>query len=300
MSGPLRPAPSHPTHTQPPSALRRALADAGLVPAGACWRGLPGGRSGRVFRADAGRTVVCKLTRRHGASLLFRFDPNAEFAAHAVLAPLGLAPRPLARLRLGLADGIVYTHAEGTALTALVPGLATLLSKVHREAPDALVRRLPSRPALVPALIDRAIRHLAASGWPEAGLRTAADRALAEPAAPRRPVHGDPVPANVLDGGGRLLLIDWQCAHLGDPARDLAVALSPAMHLAYGSAPPDPAAIAAFRSAYGDDATLARLDRLAPAFHLQMIGHCLWRLDRGSPAYGAALAAEVEVLRTLL
>ena len=38
----------------------------------------------------------------------------------------------------------------------------------------------------------------------------------------------------------------------------IALALSPAMHLAYGSAPPGPGLVDAFRAAYGDPALLER------------------------------------------
>ena len=45
---------------------------------------------------------------------------------------------------------------------------------------------------------------------------------------------------------------------------------------------------------------LDRFDRLAVAFHLQVIGHCLWRLDRGELPYRAALEAEATALRARL
>lgn len=287
-------APPHP-------ALRRALDRAGLVPAAARWAALDGGRSSRVYRVVVGSQVlVCKLTRPDRAGALFPLDPDAEARTLAALSGAGLAPRPVARFRFGRDEGLIYDHAEGRPLAALDPALAPLLSRLHAGPPGA-IRNLRHRPALVPALVDRGRRHLAAAGWDDAPLLAHAAAALALPglAAPRL-IHGDPVPGNVLAGPRGLLLIDWQCAHLGDPVRDLALALSPAMHLAYGSAPPGPAEVRAFRAAYGDPAVLDRFDCLAVAFHLQVIGHCLWRLDRGEAPYRAALDAEAAALRARL
>ena len=289
-----------PASLPPPPALRRALDRAGLVPRCARWSVLEGGRSSRVYRVAAGgQLLVCKLTRPNQAGALFPLDPDAEAAALAGLSGPGLAPRPLARFRFGPEEGLIYTHAEGRPLAVPNPDLAKLLARVH-GSPTATVRALRPRQALVPALIQRARRHLCAAGWEEARLAAPVAAALAAPVAAPRIVHGDPVPANILAGPGGLIAIDWQCAHLGDPARDLAVALSPAMHLAYGSTPPDTVAVGAFRARYPDAAVLDRLDRLAVAFHLQMIGHCLWRLDRGDLPYRAALEAEAAALRARL
>ena len=284
----------------PAPALRHALDRAGLIPAAARWSALCGGRSSRVYRvATRSRVLVCKLTRPDRAGALFPLDPDAEARTLAAMSRVGLAPRPVARFRFGRDEGLICHHVEGTPLAALDPALAPLLARLHAHPPGS-IRNLRHRPALVPALVERGRRHLAAAGWDDAPLARDAAAALAAPAVAPRLVHGDPVPGNVLAGPGGLRLIDWQCAHLGDPVRDVALALSPAMHLAYGSAPPGPGLVDAFRAAYGDPALLDRLDRLAVAFHLQVIGHCLWRLDRGEATYKAALAAEAAALRAWL
>ena len=289
-----------PARLPPTPALRRALDRAGLVPRAARWSVLEGGRSSRVYRVAAGdRVLVCKLTRPNRAGALFPLDPGAEAAALAGLSGRGLAPRPLARFRFGPEQGLLYAHAEGRPLGALDPDLAMLLARVH-GCPTRTVPALRPRRTLVLPLIERARRHLSEAGWDDAALAVPVAAALAEPAVVPRIVHGDPVPANVLAGPGGLIAIDWQCAHLGDPALDLALALSPAMHLAYGSTPPGDAAVRAFRDRYADAAVLDRLDRLAVAFHLQVIGHCLWRLDRGDRPYRAALEAEASALRAQL
>ena len=285
-----------PARLPPTPALRRALDRAGLVPRAARWSVLEGGRSSRVYRVAAGdRVLVCKLTRPNRAGALFPLDPGAEAAALAGLSGRGLAPRPLARFRFGPEQGLLYAHAEGRPLGALDPDLAMLLARVH-GCPTRTVPALRPRRTLVLPLIERARRHLTEAGWDDAALVAPVAAALAQPAVVPRIVHGDPVPANVLAGPGGLIAIDWQCAHLGDPALDLALALSPAMHLAYGSTPPGDAAVRAFRDRYADAAVLDRLDRLAVAFHLQTIGHCLWRLDRGDLPYRAALEAEAMAL----
>ncbi|HLJ80228.1 MAG TPA: phosphotransferase, partial [Ktedonobacterales bacterium] len=59
------------------------------------------------------------------------------------------------------------------------------------------------------------------------GARVEARRELWQGIA-RRPCHGNPVPAHVLRTGGRLILVEWNGAGLGDPAMEVgrAVALS--------------------------------------------------------------------------
>jgi 5-methylthioribose kinase len=101
-------------------------------------------------------------------------------------------------------------------------------------------------------------------------------------------VHGDVSPKNVLYGDGRLWMLDWEVAHVGDPCFDLAHLLA---HLVLKAVhrPADAsryrAAAEAFLSAYGRPADrgrlvpnlgcllLARVDGKSPAPYLTEIEH---------------------------
>lgn len=289
----------------PPPVLRRALQARSLVPANARWWRLKGGRTSRVFLARSRAAArVCKIVPHGAGSPLFPVEPCAEFVSLAALARFGLAPTPHGLIRHGTATCLVYDHTAGRPAGALTPELADLLHALHTR-PSRLGRGLRLRPLFVQSAVERAASHLISLGWRHAGLRRAlrAIRTTTSPAP--RILHGDPVPANVLKTANGPSLIDWQCAHLGDPVRDIAIAASPAMHVAYGYAPPDPRTHAAFVDAYPCPATRLRYYTARPALHLQMIGHCLWRLARGGPGATdkrdrAALAAEKDALASCL
>lgn len=212
----------------------------------------------------------------------------------AALAPKGLATAPRALFRHGLDWVLLYPYAPGTAPVS-TPDLAALLHAVHLHRVPPPQPAFRAHPTLHAGLMARARAHLADTGW-TARRMARLDREVAAawgaPTVAGRLVHGDPVPGNLVAHGHNRLLIDWQCAHMGDPARDLAIAASPAMHHVYGGTQ-TPADLAA---AYPDRRVTARLYRLQTAFHLQMIGHCLWRADRGDQAYEDACRAESAAL----
>lgn len=112
-------------------------------------------------------------------------------------------------------------------------------------------------------------------------------------------LHGDPVPGNMVASPRGLILIDWQCPAIGDPASDLAIFLSPAMQTLYRSAPLTPCDAKRFLTAYGDEATVFRYLHRAPLYHYRIAAHCLWRAHLGHEGYGSAAAAEFAYLERI-
>lgn len=117
-----------------------------------------------------------------------------------------------------------------------------------------------------------------------------------EPASKLRLVHGDPVPGNIVVSNRRIILIDWQCPVLGDPAEDLAIFLSPAMQFLYRGSPLADAERQVFLHAYPDRATVARFLALEPWFHWRMAAYCLWQAGRGRSEYARAFELERKAL----
>lgn len=305
-------------------ALRRRLAPRLGPVSGACPVRLNGGRSARAMRLGSGHgAVVIKvsdLTRdRPGAEgdgsgathkpdetgipgpggPLFPVDPYLEIRVMAALAQRGLAARPIMALRHGPALCLAYPFQRGQSGQPPGPALARLLRRLH-NLPLAALPRLRDPPQDRASLLTRALDRLARQpdGHALAARVTAAAACAARHSA-TVPLHGDPVPGNIVHGAGGARLIDWHSAHRGDPCHDIALALSPAMQVIHGLPPCTARQRAAFLAAYGCPATAARFTATAAFHHAQMIGHCLWRLDRGDPSYGPALDAELAALRAL-
>jgi hypothetical protein len=227
---------------------------------------------------------VVKLYDPAGASPLFPNDPVAEAAALRAFAPHGLAPR----LRAQGAGWLTYDHTPGHPWAPGDPAeVAALLLRLHAirlPAPPPF-RRLAPGPT---ALRAQAQTILAQCRAP----LPAPEVPPEPPPAPEVPLHGDPVPGNILCTAQGLQLIDWQCPAFGDPAEDHALFLSPAMQWLYRGAPLTADEEARFLAALPPDRR-ARLMTLRPLFRWRMAAHCLWRAERGAPGYAEALRLEL-------
>lgn len=233
-------------------------------------------------------------------SPLFPVDPVLEGRLIAALARRRLAPPPAALFRHGPDICIAYPFQPGRTGHPPDAALARLLRRLH-ALPAGALPPLPAPPDHT-ALVARAAHRLLRDPDGQtlvARIDAAADLARRSPPAGAVPLHGDPVPGNVVSGPHGLRLIDWHSAQRGDPCHDLALALSPAMQVIHGLPPRTPRQRATFLVAYGCTRTAARLSATAALHHARMIGHCLWRLDRGDAAYGRACDAEIAALRAL-
>lgn len=233
--------------------------------------------------------------------VLFAVDPLLEGQLMRALARRGLAPMPTALFRHGPHVCLAYPYQRGHTGHPPDGALGRLLRRLHGLPPAALPPLPPpqDRGDLV-AWARQRVQH-----EPDGRLLVARIDAAVQAARQMRlphgpvPLHGDPVPGNVLHGRQGVRLIDWHSAHRGDPCHDLAIALSPAMQVIHGLPPCTPRQRATVLSGYGCLATTDRLAATAALHHARMIGHCLWRLDRGDTAYGPACTAEIAAIRAL-
>jgi aminoglycoside phosphotransferase (APT) family kinase protein len=279
-----------------PAGLCEQVTALGHAEPGTRWTPFHGGRSNRAWRVVAAQgDVVVKLYATGRENPLFPNDPAAERACLARLAGTGIAPEPLASGTVPEGAWLIYRHVAGGEWTSGAASVARRLSLLHETPPPPGLR---PRPGGSQALAAETLRLLAQCPDTAEKARVAAARptgAEVPPADGAAFLHGDPVPGNLIVTGDGLVLIDWQCPALGDPAEDLGIFLSPAMQMLYRGTPLTEAEEAAFLAA-ADPPAAARYRSLAPWFHWRMAAYCLWRGAASCPAEGAAMAAELAAL----
>ncbi len=185
-------------------------------------RELDGGITNRNFRVRLGEQDY--VVRRPGKDTdLLGIDRAAERAANETAAGLGIAPAVAAVLDDCLVTRFVACRAlaEGE-LAGRVEEIASALRAFH----DSGVR-LPAR-FWVPDLLDEYAAIAAARGGElpreyESARSAAARIAAALPLREPRPCHNDLLPGNVISASadGRLMLVDWEYAAMGDARFDL-------------------------------------------------------------------------------
>ncbi len=183
---------------------------------------LEGGITNRNYRVRLGGTDY--VVRLHGKDTnLLGISREAEQAANEAAAALGIAPA----LAASFAGGMVTRYVPCETLTSLeVAARAEEIAVALRSFHDADVT-LPS-PFWVPDLIAAYEHTLRARGGTpppellEAG-ELAARIAAALPTGERRPCHNDLLPGNVISeaDSGRVMIVDWEYAGMGDPWFDL-------------------------------------------------------------------------------
>ncbi len=226
----------------PVEGLREVLAEIGEDPGELDLSPIPGGASRETWLVSQAERPIAVLRRDPpGSESLVPMREEFALVRRAAEAGVPVA-QPLAFEPDGgrfASPGMVMRFVEGTSVAprilrkpeyeaarGLLPGqLAEALARIHSVAPEDLEEVLPglsADPAL--AQITEWERQLDEIGEPlpavELGLRWLRANAP-EPAAPRL-VHGDFRLGNlIVDESGLAAVIDWELAHLGDPAEDV-------------------------------------------------------------------------------
>lgn len=192
-----------------------------------------------VLRSD-GRVCVARLNVASQWGLQPAAQLAREHSTLEALAATGVAPAPL-----GMLDGeppvLLEELVEGRSfdLRRDLAALGAALAPVHTTEVAARAGHLPAVDALAALETDgrKWLERARAAGEDAdavalldahlAGLR----RAIAPPPGPGVVVHTDLNPSNLVMTGERCRLLDWEAARLGDPAWDLAHAVSPTTSL---------------------------------------------------------------------
>ena len=282
--------------------LRRAVSRALALSDDTEWSAMPLGKTNQVWRVDhpAGSLVVKWFTGE--ATPLFDNDPFAEFAC---LTRLGgaLAPRPVLFLSGLYGRAIVYRFLTGSSWGADASAVAALLRKVHALDP---FRGLRGRATGSAALLASASEILSECSTVPDRMRESLARladgpaVAALPAHDLRPLHGDPVAANIVETPQGLCLIDWQSPGLGDPCEDLAVFLSPSMQMEYRGAILDHVECETFLNAYRDPVIPERYRQLKPYLHLRLAAYALWGQERARNQSDRGVELELDVVDSAL
>lgn len=205
--------------------LRRILGRLpGVDPEGARVTALSGGITNRNFRVESGgKSLVIRLGG--AGSRLLGIDRRREAAASRAAAALGIG-----------AEVVAFFPRERALVTRFIPGRTLTPARARR--PEALrrigrrLREIHGGPRFPGGFspFDSARRHarlarrLGGPLPPDAAraltLIPALERAVGKPPTPR-PCHNDLLAANFLEEGGRIRIIDWEYAAMGDPGFDL-------------------------------------------------------------------------------
>jgi thiamine kinase-like enzyme len=177
---------------------------------------LGGGITNRNFRVDVGGEAFVLRIGGEDTELL-GIERSAEHAASLVAAELGLAP-----------EVVAFLEPEGYLVTRYVEGE---VGRVDVAQVGAGLRRLHDGPA-IPSRFDsfrvvegyraiaseRGVAVPSAYDWASELAGRIEERRRGEPP---RPCHNDLLNANFIAGDGRLWIVDWEYAGMGDPFFDL-------------------------------------------------------------------------------
>ncbi|PZX10752.1 thiamine kinase-like enzyme [Celeribacter halophilus] len=260
------------------------------------WRPLSGGRSNRSWHLRVGADDrVFKLFDPTRGNSLFPNEAPAEVSTLKTLHGTGLAPEFETSFETRCGMCLVYRYVEGERTATTDAATMRALARLHILKPTMTVRRVCITPE---ELLQEGMVFLSGLATYEAGWLL---RHMPEPediaTGPDVFLHGDPVPANVIAAGSERVLIDWQCPAYGDATADLAIALSPAMHVVYGMEPLTREAEVKALQGYSDTETIARYQALKPYYHWRMAAYCAWKAAQGEAVYAQAFEAELNALR---
>jgi aminoglycoside phosphotransferase (APT) family kinase protein len=278
---------------------RQGLADADGLTA----ESLTGGYQNQVYRVRGGG-IDWVIKRFHPAADVTLFPNDAAMEAFALrrLAPHGAAPRPVAFFDEEDKPVLVYEFYAGRPWSGDFVAVAKLRRALTR-IDAAGFRQVAMGPQDILSQGDIFVANSPADV--KRRMIAMRPRPVEVAPGPRRLIHTDFGPGNLIEGAEGLKAIDWQCPAAGDQVEDLAAFLSPAFQILYECAPWSGQQEAALLAAYGDADAIGRLHRLRPFYDWRMATYCAMRQVKlastrpaASESYRLATNALVERLQS--
>ncbi len=256
---------------------------------------LEGGYWNEVFRlrSAAFDWVLKRFFAEPSRERLFPILPESEALAFKLLSPLGITPKFVAFFPASDTEQAVllYDFAVGERLEGGFVQVAELLKRLHRFKLEAgSFRKLATHPQAIlrqaDALLEGCNHDLLAD------LLAVRPKLVAyQELEALSLVHTDAWQGNFIASAEQLVLIDWQCPGLGDPAEDVWTFLYSGFQQLIGLELYSAKQQALFLDAYADAAMQARLRTLEPFFAYRVAAHSLTRiqdLEKAKPHAAAA------------
>ncbi len=244
---------------------------------------LEGGYWNEVFRlrSAAFDWVLKRFFAEPSRERLFPILPESEALALKLLSPLGVTPKFVAFFPASETEQAVllYDFAVGERLEGGFVQVAELFKRLHRFKLEAGVfRKLATHPQ---AILRQADALLADCNH---ALKSDLLALRPEPIAFKEVemlslVHTDAWQGNFIASAEQLVLIDWQCPGLGDPAEDVWTFLYSGFQQLIGLELYSAKQQALFLDAYADSAMQERLRKLEPFFVYRVAAHSLTRIQ---------------------
>jgi thiamine kinase-like enzyme len=219
-----------PTCDTPPDPERRLidrLAALGLWRDGSTIHPLTGGITNRNYAIEYRGAATAYVARLCEPQPLLGIDRRNEVLCQQAAGGWGLAPELIHH-----EDGLLITRlVEGRTLTAadftdpsVLDRVAALLRRLHGAWDTLTGEVLYFCPYQTVRTYAQTAARLGGELPGDLGAILEDTRGLSRRIGPFRPVlcHNDLLPANLIDDGGRLWLVDWEYAGVGHPLFDLA------------------------------------------------------------------------------
>ncbi|MDC0604864.1 phosphotransferase [Amylibacter sp.] len=277
------------------SNLQNYLLSQGIISNYTVWQYQTGGRTNKVWRLKDERDLICKLYLDTKSNPLFNNSPKAEYLCLFSLDGSDIAPKPYKYLKTPFGDVLLYHYIEGKIWSRDVNTVSGLLSRIRKHKYPKELRILSTLPSDIKQTGIDIINRL--NGYHKNELMNICPDVSISDIEPVL-LHTDVVPGNLILGDKGLRLIDWQCPAIGDPIVDIAMFLSPGMHIIYGSGKLSMKDHEVFLMSLTSDLR-NRYNILGPLYHWRLAAYCFWKAEQRFIEYEKAALAEIDLLKMI-
>lgn len=245
---------------------------------------LKGGYWNEVFRVQSEQFdwVLKRFHKEDARARLYPVLPDSEALALRTLTGTGVAPHFVRYFPETHSEQavLIYEFASGDTWQGNINAVAELMKRYHAlNLQENTFRTLAVSPK---GILEQADALLASCKSNALSSRLIALRPHLQsvpPLAKRSLVHTDAWIGNFIGNENHLVLIDWQCPGMGDPAEDVWTFLYSGYEQLMGLAVYTETQRRQFLETYNDNTMLERLRLLSPFFAYRVAAHCVSRIQ---------------------